>query len=195
MPAHRRPFRLVRTVPVNVRTACEADLTTLAAIDVVFTTRRLLSVERSGTTVEPTFSFRWRDIAPREHRYDELTEKGLRQILTRADLFLVAEVGEELAGYLMVVLPDWTDAGEITDLAVHRPLRGRGVGGSLVEAATAWAREHSLRSLWVEPRADNANAIEFYWTLGFRISGFNDRMYSNRDDERPTIFMYLEVQS
>lgn len=184
---------LTPSMAVTVRPASEADLATLAAIDIGFAKGRCLSLERSGTAPELTFGFRWRASAPREELYDELTVAGLAGALTRTDLFLLADVDGECAGYLMVMLPGYTDAGEITDLAVHRPLRRRGVARSLVEAAAAWAREHALRALWVEPRADNADAVEFYLSRGFRISGFNDRMYSNQDDELPTVFMYLET--
>jgi ribosomal protein S18 acetylase RimI-like enzyme len=180
---------------VTVRPASEADLATLAAIDVTFATGRTLSVKRSGTAPELTFDLRWSATAPREESYDDLSAEGLRQALAKTDLFLLADIDGERAGYLMVVLPHYTDAGEITDLAVHRPLRRRGVGRCLVEAGATWARERKLRALWVEPRADNASAIEFYLSLGFRISGFDDRMHSNQDDERPTIFMHLETLS
>jgi ribosomal protein S18 acetylase RimI-like enzyme len=55
------------------------------------------------------------------------------------------------------------------------------------------ARAVSL--LWVEPRADNHAAISFYLSLDFRISGFNDKLYSNADHEdgRPTVYMHLEL--
>lgn len=178
---------------VTVRPARKADLVTLSALDVAFATGPILSLVRSGTSPELTFSLRWRAAAPREALYAELTVEGLSKALTTTDLFLVAAVDGACAGYLMVVLPHSTDAGEITDLAVHRPLRRHGAGRCLVETAAEWARERGLRALWVEPRADNARAIEFYVSLGFRISGFNDRMYSNHDDERPTLFMHLET--
>ncbi len=184
---------LKRAMGVTVRPASDADLAMLAVIDVTVATGRILSLERSGTAPELTFGLRWRAAAPGEESYDDLTAEGFRKALAKTDLFLLADVDGERAGYLMVVLPHYTDAGEITDLAVHRALRRRGVGRCLVEAATAWARERNLRALWVEPRADNASAIEFYLSLGFRISGFNDRMYSNQDDERPTIFMHLDT--
>jgi ribosomal protein S18 acetylase RimI-like enzyme len=177
----------------TIRPASESDLPALSEIDTSYTTGRLLSLERSGVAPELVFDFRWVTALSREKLYDTLSLEGLRRALDRTDLFLVASVEGRLAGYLMVVLPDFTDAGEITDLAVHRPLRGRGVGATLVEHATTWARERNLRALWVEPTADMAGAVEFYLSLGFRFSGFNDRMYSNQDDEPPTIFMHLEV--
>ncbi|MDJ0663954.1 MAG: GNAT family N-acetyltransferase [Acidimicrobiia bacterium] len=178
---------------VTVRPANQTDLPALTAIDLSYTIHRLLSLERSGQAPELTFQFRWDATEPREGLYDELDVDGLRVALDRTDLFLVASVESECAGYLMLVLPDYTDAGEITDLAVHRPLRDRGVGRALVEAAVTWAQERGLRALWVEPGAEMARAIEFYLSMGFRISGFNDRMYSNQDEEPPTIYMYLDL--
>jgi len=49
--------------------------------------------------------------------------------------------------------------------------------------------------LWVEPRADNHAAISFYLSLGFRLSGFHDRLYSNTDHEdgKMTVYLHLEL--
>jgi ribosomal-protein-alanine N-acetyltransferase len=92
-------------------------------------------------------------------------------------------------------VPAWTDAAEITDLAVDIAFRRFGAGRALVDTAAAWARRRRCRSLWVEPRADNHAAISFYTALGFHLSGFNDRMYSNTDHEpgKATILMHLEL--
>jgi ribosomal-protein-alanine N-acetyltransferase len=127
--------------------------------------------------------------------YDTLTLEGLRGALSKTDLFLVARDDGEAVGYLMVIVPHWTDAAEITDLAVDIAWRRQGAGRALVESASEWAREQGHRSLWVEPRADNHAAIMFYTGMGFRLTGFNDRMYSNTDHEagRPTMFMHLEL--
>ena len=45
------------------------------------------------------------------------------------------------------------------------------------------------------PTTDLEGAKSFYTALGFRLSGFNDRMYSNADhvDGRPTLYMHLEL--
>ena len=178
-----------------VRSATEADIPALIKLDATYTIgRRLLALTRSGTPPELTFSFQWRQGTPSEAVYDAYTPEGLRRALTTgADLVLVAEAEAQIAGLLMVVLPRWTDAGEITDLVVDRPSRRRGVGRALVHAATDWARERKLRALWVEPAADNDGAIEFYLSLGFRLSGFNDRWTSNDSDARPTIYLHLEL--
>lgn len=127
--------------------------------------------------------------------YATYTIDGLREALEGTDLFLVAEVDGELAGLLMTVVPSWTDSAEITDLAVDIAFRRLGAGRALIDAAVEWTRERGNRSLWVEPRADNHAAISFYISLGFRLSGFNDRLYSNADHEdgRPTVFMHLEL--
>ena len=182
-------------VAITIRNAAETDFAAVARLDLTYATERFLRIERSGAPPELTTTFRWQRSEPAQAVYDDLSEDGLERAIGRTDLFIIAQVDEAPAGYLMVLLPSWTDAGEITDLAVHRPLRRRGVGQALVGEAADWARDRSLRALWAEPRADNAAAIEFYLSLGFRLSGFSDRLHSNRDNEdgRPTIFMHLEL--
>ena len=184
-------------MPLTIRTATEEDIGAVSKLDATYAAgQRVLSLSRSGTRPELTFSLRWHKGAPREALYGEYTDEGIRRALAKTDLFLVAVQGDAVAGLLMVVVPDWTDAGEITDLVVDRRSRRRGVGRALVHAAADWARERSLRALWVEPRAENADAIDFYTAIGFRVSGFNDRLHANTDDAegRPTILMYRELR-
>jgi len=183
-------------MPLTVRPATEADLPALTRLDLTYPTDRFLALERSGEPPEHTFTLRWRNRVPAPMAvYATYTLDGLRKALEATDLFLAAEVDGVLAGLLMIIVPTWTDAAEITDLAVDIAFRRLGAGRALVNAAVEWARERRYRSLWVEPRGDNHAAISFYTALGFRLSGFNDRMYSNADhaDGRPTIYMHLEL--
>jgi len=183
-------------MPVTVRPVSEADLPALTRLDLTYPTDRFLALERAGEPPEHTFALRWRNRVPAPMAvYATYTADGLRDALARMDLFLVAEVDVEVAGLLMIIVPSWTDAAEITDLAVDIAFRRMGAARALVDAAATWARERRHRSLWAEPRADNHAAISFYAALGFRLSGFNDRMYSNSDhkDGKPTIFMHLEL--
>jgi ribosomal-protein-alanine N-acetyltransferase len=155
----------------------------------------VLALERSGESPQHTFAFRWRSREPGTAVAYQYTEEKLRDALSRAGLFLTAELDGQPVGLLIVIAPPRADDGEITDLAVDRAHRRRGAGRALVGAGLEFARSRNLRVVWVEPRADNAEAVEFYLSLGFRLSGFNDRMYSNRDHEdgRVTLLMYREL--
>ena len=187
---------------VTVRDATEADFESLTKLDLMYTVGdRYLALERSGTEQEPTFSLRWREGTARDVLYDTLTVDGLHQTLEKhTDAFFVATLGSAgaaaIAGYLMIVKPRFTDAAEITDVAVDRPARRSGAGRALIEAAVAWGRERNLRALWVEPQGEAGGPIDFYLSVGFRVSGLNDRWNTNDDHEngQQTIYMYLELR-
>jgi GNAT superfamily N-acetyltransferase len=157
----------------NVRAAVEADFPAICSFDLTYPTSRYLSIERSGAAPEHTFELRWQERAAPDAVYDQYSPDWLRTAQSKADLFLVANVDSAAVGLLVAVVPSWTDGAEITDLAVDRGVRRLGAGTALVEAAAGWACERGLPALWVEPRADNADAIEFYLRIGFRVSGLN----------------------
>jgi GNAT superfamily N-acetyltransferase len=74
---------------------------------------------------------------------------------------LVAEIGDDIAGFAAVV------GGELDGLFVEPELWGRGIGAALVEAATHEARKKGL-SLTV---IANSAARGFYEKCGFRLEG------------------------
>jgi ribosomal protein S18 acetylase RimI-like enzyme len=171
-------------MPVNMRAAVEDDFPALCGFDLAYPTSRYLRIERSGEAPEHTFTLRWGKRESPDAVYNRYSLDWLRAARAKADLFLVAEADGAAVGLLIAVGPSWTDGAEITDLAVDRGVRRLGAGRELVEAAAAWARKRGRRALWVEPRADNAEAIEFYLRLGFRISGLNAEwqiVYMHRD--------------
>jgi ribosomal protein S18 acetylase RimI-like enzyme len=181
-------------VGVRIRPAVPDDFGVLAELDLTYPADRVLSIVRSGAAPEHTFRFEWRHRRSPPAVYATPDVAWFEAAASRADLFLMAELDRCPAGYLIVLLPAWTDAGEITDLAVGADVRGQGLGTALLSDAAEWARKRGLRALWVEPRMDNATAIEFYVGHGFRVAGFNDRMYSNEDDPGQTaVYMYLDL--
>src|SRR2546428_480377 len=135
---------------VSIRPATEADVPAITRLDLTYPTDRYLALERSGDAPEHTFSFPWRNPLPKKALaiYAHYAVDGLREALTSTDLFLVAQIESEIVGLLMIIVPSWTDAAEITDLAVDIASRRLGAGRALVAAAAAWARERSYRSLW-----------------------------------------------
>lgn len=188
---------------IEVRAITPEDFPAIETLEFTYHPERYLAVERSGEAPEHAFALRWREqtgAAPVV--YARPTAAWLSKASLRADLFLVALSDGSPVGYIIVVVPPWMEqlpadrrAAEITDLAIDRHARRLGAAKALVEEATAWARAQSYRAVWVEPRSDNAPAIDFYLSMGFRVSGFNDRLYSNEDDEpgRTTVYMYLEL--
>jgi hypothetical protein len=114
---------------VKVRPATEGDLPTLTRLDLTYPTDRFLALERPGDSPEYTFTLRWRNRVPAPMAtYATYTLEGLREALQRTDLFLVAQLDREVAGLLMIIVPSWTDAAEITDLAVDIAFRRLGGG-------------------------------------------------------------------
>jgi ribosomal protein S18 acetylase RimI-like enzyme len=180
---------------IEIRKTVVGDLEALTRFDLTYPTDQHLSLKRAGTPPELSFVLRHDSGDSQDALYQRYTRESFARAFDRVDLFLTGLVDGQPGGFVMVVVPQWTDAGEITDLAVHSPLRRRGLARGLVMEAAAWARERDLRALWVEPRTNNMGAIRFYLTAGFRLSGFNDRMYSNLDDRdgEVTLYMYLEL--
>lgn len=180
---------------IVVEAASDGDLPALASMDLHYPAHRVLRLDREQHGAEHAFTFRWHEGSWQRALYNTYDVGRLRAAMGRADAFFVATTGERAVGLLMVVVPSWTDAGEITDLAVDASQRRIGAGRALVSRAIEFARDRGLRALWVEPRSDNADAIAFYLALGFRLSGFNDRMYSNADDAagRTTLYLYREL--
>lgn len=188
---------------LRVRPVTEEDFPAIQSLDLTYDTKRRLSIDRAGSPSTPTLTFRYIEREGSQPAvYARPDSAWLASALERADRFLLAEVDGLVVGYLIVLVPEAGDqpasdlAAEITDLAVDRSARQKGAGRTLVAAAVDWARQRSYRALSVEPRADNAAAIEFYVTLGFRLSGFNDRLYSNSDHEpgETTLFMHLDLR-
>lgn len=180
---------------ITARAATAEDFEALSQIDLTYPTSRYLRIERSGMAPEHIYTFSWQERPTGDTVYNDYPAEGFAQAVSKVDLFLVAESEGIPIGLLMIMLPSWANAAEITDLAVDRAARQKGAGRALVEAAAVWARDRGRLALWVEPRADNAPAIEFYLRMGFRLSGFNDHLYSNADEEpgQQTLYMHLEL--
>ena len=185
---------------VTVRPATEADFEAITKLDFTYTVGdRYLELERTGDEPEFTYSMRWRTGTPREEVYSSYTVDDLHRLQKENDAFLVAELDGKLAGYEMLLLqPSHHGAVQMNDLAVAKPARRSGVGRALVEAAATWARECGLRAVWASPNGDAKDTVDFYLSVGFRVSDINDRWNTNTADTEPgqqTIYMYLELDA
>lgn len=90
-------------------------------------------------------------------------------------LWLVAECGETVAGYIgSQIVPDEAD---MMNLAVAPEFRRQGLGRTLTLALFDALRARGVVSVTLEVRDSNEPAIRLYESLGFRQTGLRKRYY------------------
>ena len=91
--------------------------------------------------------------------------------------FLVAEVSGSAAGYAGMY--HVIDEGYITNIAVKKELRNRGIARSLLRKFDEFASENGLSFISLEVRKSNIPAINLYLSEGYRQEGERRDFYSN----------------
>ena len=106
------------------------------------------------------------------------SEKALSDTLHSpyAKLFC-AELDGQVIAYGGVYLLG--DDADITNIATHPDYRRRGAAAAVLQALTAFAREHGSSSLHLEVRASNVPAIALYERFGFAVDGIRKNYYKN----------------
>ena len=87
-----------------------------------------------------------------------------------ASLTLVAEDTQNYVVGFQTVEPVADAVVEITRLYIDPAARGGGIGGVLVDAGLAWARERGVISMLVNVFADNQAGRRFYERAGFTLT-------------------------
>ncbi len=101
--------------------------------------------------------------------YDEWRLHRLEAGDADSTLWLLAWVGEELAGYVIPVRGE--QGAEIDVLAVRKPWRGRGIGGALLRAAFATLRDRGSTVVRLYVDAQNATgAVHVYEAAGMHVA-------------------------
>ncbi len=164
-----------------VRPATLADLNACLLIDHTGVTDHVwqMKVEEEEAQVSVTFhTIRLPRRMGAEYPYslDQLVEDW-----QRGEGFVVAEVDNEVRGYVDLLARPWQRTGWVANLAVERGYRRQGIGTALIRHARQWAREQGLQMLLAEATTKNYPALCFYQKLGFQFCGFNDHYYTNQD--------------
>ena len=92
-------------------------------------------------------------------------------------LFLVAERGSNVIGYLVAFLV--ADEAELSNIAVAEYARGVGVGAALLDALIRLAIERKILSVYLEVRESNMPARSLYTSRGFQNVGVRRSYYRN----------------
>ena len=118
------------------------------------------------------------------------SEASFREELDRdGSFFLVARLDGEIAGY--VGLQFVLDEGYITNVAVRRELRRRGVGKCLMESIIKIARDMPLSFVSLEVRESNFGAIALYEGLGFKTMGVRKDFYEKPRENGLIMTLFL----
>ncbi len=92
--------------------------------------------------------------------------------------------GDTLIGVIALSKEDWNNRLRITELLVCPKLRKQGIGSKLMNIAKTRAKELNCRSIILETQSCNEKAINFYFSQGFSLVGFDTNCYSNNDIEK-----------
>lgn len=107
---------------------------------------------------------------------DAWSEESLAQTLASPlTAAFVAVCDGAAVGYLLASL--LAPEGELLRIGVHPAHRKRGIGGRLTEAFLSEAAIRGCDTLFLEVRADNAQAISLYRRFGFSEYGLRKRYY------------------
>jgi ribosomal protein S18 acetylase RimI-like enzyme len=164
-----------------VRPASLADLNTCLMLDHTAVTDHVwqMRAEESESEVRVAFQTvrlprRMRAEYPRQ--LDQLVEDW-----QRGEGFLVAEVDNEVRGYVDALALPWQGMVWMANLAIERGYRRQRIGTALIRHVRQWAREQGLQMILAEATTKNYPALCFYQKLGFQFCGFNDHYYANQD--------------
>ena len=90
-------------------------------------------------------------------------------------IFLVAEEEGRILGYIGMYLAK--DEGEITNVAVMKQERQRGIGGMLLKEIKKEAERRAIARIVLEVRVSNASAIRLYERESFQNCGVRKNFY------------------
>lgn len=105
--------------------------------------------------------------------------------------FLVAEVDGDVKGLLTWHHLRWNATIWLIDIRVRSDARRQGVGGGMLDELKSVAVRNRARGITIETQNTNYPAFRFYRRHGFRLSGFNDSLYSNRGRSGQEVAIFL----
>lgn len=72
--------------------------------------------------------------------------------------------------------------GDITNIAVLKDYRGKGLGGRIVDELIKHAINSGIDKIFLEVRVNNNSALRLYKSKGFKKIDLRKRYYENGDD-------------
>jgi ribosomal protein S18 acetylase RimI-like enzyme len=95
----------------------------------------------------------------------------------------VAEADGSVCGFAASGWQGWNRRTVLWHFYVDAPMRGQGIGRSLLQPVLGQAMAQGARHLWLETSNYNPPGVAAYRALGFAISGFDLTLYDGTPSE------------
>ena len=110
------------------------------------------------------------------------SRQGFLDALTGENaIFLVAEAEGRIAGYCGMYCA--AEEGEITNVAVEAAYRRSGIGTKLMESLLTEAKDAGIKTVILEVRSSNGDAIRLYEKFGFELQGVRKGFYEKPKED------------
>lgn len=124
------------------------------------------------------------EILDLEKRNGEPAKEDLRALFVLKNpnekcFFFVAEENGEIIGYSRVHFYKWNNSAYVITVLVDSRHRRKGVGTALLKAMEAFAKKNKARVIMLDTAVDNTPALQLYFKNGYKICGYNDKLYQN----------------
>ena len=95
--------------------------------------------------------------------------------------YFIAEEDNQIIGYIGV----WKvlEEGQITNIAVHKDYRRRGIGKELIKTLMNFGREEKIEVFLLEVRKSNEAAKKLYEQMGFTHLGIRKNYYQKPTED------------
>lgn len=105
--------------------------------------------------------------------------------------FFVAEENGVIVGFARMHIYSWNKSAYVINLLVDAGHRRRGIGSLLLKTMEEFARENSARVIMFDTAIDNIPALNLYFKNGFKICGYNEKLY---DNAKTALYLAKELQ-
>ncbi|MEA3298588.1 MAG: peptidase C39 family protein [Pseudomonadota bacterium] len=114
---------------------------------------------------------------------DRLSRRSFRHWIQAGHCaFLVAESGDQLVGYSLILYLRGTILARLYSIAINPAWRGAGIARLLISEGEVLAEDHGCLFLRLEVKIDNHAAIRLYQSLGYQPFGIYHEYYEDDND-------------
>jgi ribosomal protein S18 acetylase RimI-like enzyme len=119
-----------------------------------------------------------------------LKNNFVRELNDERSLVLVAEINNEIAGFIDGRIDAWNNSFYIEQLYIDKKHRSQGYGSKLLSEVIKTAKQLKLRIIFVDLPPQNKGAMRFYLRNGFQKAGQIKGFYDDPKNPNAVILSY-----